>query len=143
MVKYLVKRKMKNGVDIKNKKALVYTGGVLVGVGGYFAYKAIKNKRMNKNFNCCNDYKNESYYYDDYDSRAYCCDEDMDNFDDDLKCKVDEFNSNRIIEENCTNVSKEELEGYVNKAIEEREHEEREENKHRPGVGIHYDDIKH
>ena len=96
MIKYLVKRTVKNEMLENSKKIAFYTGIAAVStVGGYISYKAIKKMRSRK--------EDEIEYleYEEYDS------DDLENEleKDELKEKVEEFNSRRICHENCEDAS--------------------------------------
>ena len=121
MIKYLIKKKMKKEAEENGKKALIYTGAILTGVGAYFSYKAIKNYRINKELE-------EERYLEDSEYEIYNYDNDLESKkeDEELEEKVNEFNSRRINCETCPQVSKEELESYV-KDSEEHKKEEKEE----------------
>ena len=106
MVKYLIKKKMKKENEENGKKALIYSGAVLTGVGAYFSYKAIKNHKLNKELE-------EESYLEDSEYEIYNYDKEKDE-NNDLEEKVKEFNSRRINYDNCPQVSKEDLENYVN-----------------------------
>lgn len=116
MVKYLVKRKMKKESQKNGKKALIYTGAVLTGVGAYFSYRAIKNHKINKELEeeqFLEDSEYELYNYEDEEKEE-------------LQEKVNEFNSKRINGDEYPHTSKEQLESYV-KESEEYKKEEKDE----------------
>ena len=105
MIKYLVKRTVKNEMLENSKKIAFYTGIAAVStVGGYISYKAIKKMRSRK--------EDEIEYleYEEYDS------DDLENEleKDELKEKVEEFNSRRICHENCEDASPGEIEKHIN-----------------------------
>ena len=112
MIKYLVKRKVKNEMLENSKKIAFYTGIAAVStVGGYISYKAIKKMRSRK--------EDEIEYleYEEYDS------DDLENEleKDELKEKVDEFNSRRICHENCEDASPGEIEKHINAIKDDKE----------------------
>ena len=107
MIKYLVKRKVKNEMLENSKKIAFYTGIAAVStVGGYISYKAIKKMRSRK--------EDEIEYleYEEYDS---------DDLDNELKEKVEEFNSRRICHENCEDASPGEIEKHINSIKDDKE----------------------
>jgi hypothetical protein len=118
MVKYLIKKKMKKENEKNGKKALIYSGAVLTGVGAYFSYKAIKNHKLNKELE-------EESYLEDSEYEIYNYDKEKDE-NNDLEEKVKEFNSRRINYDNCPQVSKEELENYVNESEVHKKEEKNE-----------------
>ena len=112
MIKYLIERKIKNEMLEKSKKAAFYTGVATVSaVGVYISYKTIKKMKSRK--------KDEIEYleYEEYES---------DNLEDklekdELKEKVDEFNSRRICCENCEDSSSEEIKKHINSIKDDKE----------------------
>ncbi|MCR8744983.1 hypothetical protein [Romboutsia lituseburensis] len=112
MVKYLIKKKMKKEAEEKGKKALIYTGAVLTGVGAYFSYRAIKNRRINQELE-------EERFLEDSEYEIY----NYENEDDQLEEKVKEFNARRINFDDSNHSSKEELESYVKESEEIKENE--------------------
>lgn len=113
MVKYLVKKKMKKEAEEKGKKALIYTGAVLTGVGAYFSYRAIKNHKINKELE-------EERFLEDSEYEIYNYENDEKS---ELEEKVKEFNSRRINFDDSNHSSKEELESYVKESEEIKEDE--------------------
>lgn len=110
MIKYLIKKKMKKEAEQNGKKVLIYSGAILTGVGAYFSYRAIKNHKLNKELE-------EGNYLEDSEYEIYNYDNDNEKDENnDLDEKVKEFNSRRINYDNCTQVSKEDLESYVNES---------------------------
>ena len=129
MIKYLVKRTVKNEMLENSKKIAFYTGIAAVStVGGYISYKAIKKMRSRK--------EDEIEYleYEEYDS------DDLENEleKDELKEKahagkwhrqvsllsfekVEEFNSRRICHENCEDASPGEIEKHINSIKDDKE----------------------
>ena len=109
MIKYLVKRKVKNEMLENSKKIAFYTGIAAVStVGGYISYKAIKKMRSRKE---------DEIEYLEYDS------DDLENEleKDELKEKVEEFNSRRICHENCEDASPGEIEKHINSIKDDKE----------------------
>lgn len=100
MIKYFLNKKVQKEVEEKGKKAVIYAGAIMTGVGVYFSYKAMKNYRKKK-------------YIDDLNYLSFEQYEEV-NEDSELEKKVKEFNSKRINCENCTDVSKEEMIKYAN-----------------------------
>ena len=112
MIKYLVKRKVKNEMLENSKKIAFYTGiAAVYTVGGYISYKDIKKMRSRK--------EDEIEYleYEEYDS------DDLENEleKDELIEKVDEFNSRRICHENCEDASPREIEKHINSIKDDKE----------------------
>ena len=111
MIKYLIKRKVKNEMLENSKKIAFYTGVAASTAGVYISYKAIKKMRSRK--------KDEIEYleYEEYKS------DELDNEleKDELKEKVDEFNSRRICCENCEDASPEEMEKHINSIKDDKE----------------------
>ena len=108
MIKYLVKRTVKNEMLENSKKIAFYTGIAAVStVGGYISYKAIKKMRSRKDY----------LEYEEYDS------DDLENEleKDELKEKVEEFNSRRICHENCEDASPGEIEKHINSIKDDKE----------------------
>ena len=99
MIKYLIERKIKNEMLEKNKKVAFYTGVATVSaVGVYISYKTIKKMKSRKK------------------------DELEDKLEkDELKEKVDEFNSRRICCENCEDSSSEEIKKHINSIKDDKE----------------------
>lgn len=96
MIKYLIKKKIQKETQENSKKALIYAGAVMTGVGLYFSYKSIQNCRKNKYI--------DEFDYLDFDEYNKQKEEEYE-----LEQKIKEFNSKRINSENCTDVSKEEM----------------------------------
>lgn len=118
MVKYLLKKKMKKQTEENGKRAFIYGGAVLTGAGAYFSYRAIKNRKLNKDLkeeSYLNDSEYEIYNYDKEKEENY-----------DLEEKVKEFNSRRIHYDNCQQASKDELRNYVNESEVYKEGEKNE-----------------
>ncbi len=118
MVKYLIKKKMKKKAEENGKKSLIYAGAVLTGVGAYFSYRAIKNRKLNKE-------SEEENYLEDSEYEIYNYDKEKDE-NNDLEEKVKEFNSRRINYDNCPQVSREDLESYVNESEVHKKEEKNE-----------------
>ena len=112
MIKYLVKRKVKNEMLEKSKKVALYTGIAAVStVGGYISYKAIKKMRSRR------EDKIEYLEYEEYDS------DDLENEleKDELKEKVNEFNFRRICCENCEDALPGEIQKHINSIKDDKE----------------------
>ena len=105
MIKYMIKRKVKNELVENRKKVALYTGLAAASATGiYISYKLIKKIKD----------KNE----DDFNYLEYDEDEEFRQFEkeldkQELKEKVDEFNSRRICSENCDDSSPEEMTKYI------------------------------
>lgn len=125
MLKYLIKKEIEKEATQKGKKAVIYTGIVLAGVGAYFTYKAIKNR--NKFYD---EFDDIEYLNDDVCECEDCnCKRDTnyknqykkeDELEDELEEKIEEINSRRINYQNCPHVSKEDLDQYVNNIENEK-----------------------
>lgn len=108
MIKCMVKRKVKNEVLEKRKKIAMYAGLVTLSTAGvYLSYKAIK-KITNK-------HKDDIQYLEYEEDKI----EDFEN--EELKEKVDEFNSRRICSENCKDPSPEEMNKYIDSIKDDKE----------------------
>lgn len=119
MIKYLVKRKVENELMKNSKKIAMYTGvGVAVlGTGAYFSYKTIKRRK---------DLREEIQYLEDEEYEINNFEEDLEK--QELKDKVDEFNSRRICCENCEDASQDELKKYVDSISEDKKNVKIDEN---------------
>nr|WP_317331679.1 hypothetical protein [uncultured Romboutsia sp.] len=112
MIKYIIKRKVKNEMLENSKKIVFYTGVAAVStLGVYISYRAIKKMRSRK--------EDEIEYleYEEFDLG------DMKNEleKDELKEKVDEFNSRRICCENCEDASPEEIKKHIDSIKDDKE----------------------
>lgn len=111
MIKYFIKRKVENEMLIKGKKIAFYTGVATIStVGIYLSYKTIKKMIGNK--------EDEIQYleYEEYEEDKLNSLES-----DDLKEKVNEFNSRRICSENCEDSSPEEMIKQINSIKDDKE----------------------
>ena len=105
MIKYMIKRKVKNEMLENRKKIAIYTGiSVASTAGVYFSYKAIKKIK--------NKHKDEIQYLECKKDKINVFENDLEY--NELKEKVDEFNSRRICCENCEDSSPKEMNRYVN-----------------------------
>ncbi|MGL6107269.1 hypothetical protein [Romboutsia sp.] len=111
MIKYLVKKKVQKEAEEKGKKAIIYAGAIMTGVGVYFSYKAIQNHRQKKYIDDLNYLSFEEYDAEKHEEKE----------DDELEKIVKEFNSNRISCENCTDVPQEEMIKYANTIKDSKE----------------------
>lgn len=111
MIKYFIKRKVENEMLIKGKKIAFYTGVATIStVGIYLSYKTIKKMIGNK--------EDEIQYleYEEYEE------DELNSLEsDDLKEKVNEFNSRRICSENCEDSSPEEMIKQINSIKDDKE----------------------
>lgn len=97
-----------------NKKTLIYAGGiVLAGIGLYASYKAVKSFMVNKEYKDDLDYLESLENEDDLEYGYYDYSEETITEDDELKEKIDEFNSRRLNTENEEIVSPNELNSYI------------------------------
>lgn len=97
-----------------NKKTLIYAGGiVLAGIGLYASYKAVKYFMVNKEYKDDLDYLESLENKDDLEYGYYDYSEETITEDDELKEKIDEFNSRRLNTENEEIVSPNELNSYI------------------------------
>ena len=107
MVKYFIEKKIEKEVEQNGKKALIFTGVILTGIGAYASYKAIKKYMTNLKQD---DNESEHYLIDsEYEIYNY-----EDNEKNELEEKVNEFNSRRINSDNSNHVSQEDMANYVN-----------------------------
>lgn len=108
MIKYLIKRKVKNEMLENGKKIAFYTGVAAVSTAGvYLSYRTIKKMRNNN--------KDEIQYLEDGE-------DELNNLEsEDLKAKVEEFNSRRICSENCEDASPEEMIKQINSIKDDKE----------------------
>ena len=112
MIKYLIKRKVKNEMLENGKKIAFYTGVAAVStIGVYLSYKTMK-KMMNKKEDEIEYLEYEEYETDNLEN-------DLEK--DELKAKVDEFNSRRICCENCEDSSPEEMTKHINSIKDDKE----------------------
>lgn len=108
MIKYFIKRKVKNEMLENSKKIAFYTGVAVVSTAGaYLSYRTIKKMR-NKN-------EDEIQYLE------YGEDELNNLENDELKAKINEFNSRRICSENCEDASPEEMIKQINSIKDDKE----------------------
>ncbi|WP_122639398.1 hypothetical protein [Romboutsia sp. Marseille-P6047] len=133
MIKYLATKFLEKQAEKRweeNKKIIMYTGiTILTGLGAYFSYKKIKNYILDREMS---DELNYLDYLEDEESYDKECDEIYNKKDEDeeLKEKIDEFNSRRLSYENDEIVSPKELNHYIDQIkvdkcdIEEEEFEE-------------------
>lgn len=118
MITYFLKKKIEKEAEQHGKKIMIYAGIALAGAGVYGVYRTIKNSR--------NNFKQEEFKY--YSNKDYDEDEYAGLFDQaiekvekqeaqqkELEEKVEEFNSRRINSENCPDVSKEEMQDFLDK----------------------------
>lgn len=111
MIKYFIKRKVENEMLIKGKKIAFYTGVATIStVGIYLSYKTIK-KMISNNEDEIQYLEYETYEEDELNSLES----------DDLKEKVNEFNSRRICSENCEDSSPEEMIKQINSIKDDKE----------------------
>ena len=135
MITHLITKKVKDKAMKKTKKALIYSGIVLTGIGAICSYNSIKKLKKNnvKDVNnneyeiklipkkCGCNHKHKSL-----NKKSKCaCDshvedvitefKDLHPEDAELKEMVKEFNSQRITEENTPNASKYEMNSKLNK----------------------------
>jgi len=117
MIRQLATKALKNEAEQvcdDNKKTLIYAGGiVLAGIGLYASYRAVKHFMVDKQYKEDLDYLeslNDNLDYDYYDNDDENISEDQQ-----LKEKVDEFNSRRLNSENEEIVSPNELNSYIEK----------------------------
>ena len=107
MVKYFIEKKIEKEVEQNGKKALIFTGAILTGIGAYASYKAIKKYMTNLK----QDDNESEHYLIDSEYEIYNYD---DNEKNELEEKVNEFNSRRINSDNSNHVSQEDMANYVN-----------------------------
>lgn len=108
MIKYFIKRKVKNEMLENSKKIAFYTGVAVASTAGvYLSYRTIKKMR-NKN-------EDEIQYLEDGEYEL----NNLEN--DELKAKVNEFNSRRICSENCEDASPEEMIKQINSIKDDKE----------------------
>ena len=115
MIRQLATKALKNEAEQvcdDSKKTLIYVGGiVLAGIGLYASYRAVKHFMVDKQYEEDLDYLeslNDNLDYDNYDYSDENISEDQQ-----LKEKVDEFNSRRLNSENEEIVSPNELNSYI------------------------------
>jgi len=116
MIEYIIKRKAKNEILENRKKISFYTGLAVASTAGiYFSYKAIK-KIKNRN--------EDKIQYLEYNEDG------LNDFKDELKEKVEEFNSRRICCKNCEDASPEEMNKYINLIDDDKKNLEINENEY-------------
>lgn len=124
MINYLLKKKIEKDVEEQGKKAMVYAGIALAGLGAYCVYKAVKNSRMNFEEEKLKYLNNKSYDEDEYaelfDQAIEEEEEKQDAKQKELEKKVEEFNSRRISFENCPHVSQEEMQDFLDKIKDDK-----------------------
>jgi len=119
MIKYIIKRKVKNEMLENRKKIAFYIGLAAASTAGaYLSYKVIKKIRN----------KNEIQYLEYEEDELNDFNDQLNN--DELKEKVDEFNSRRICCENCEDVSPEEMTKYINSIEDDKKNVEINENEY-------------
>lgn len=116
MIRQLATKALKNEAEQvcdDSKKTLIYAGGiVLAGIGLYASYRAVKHFMVDKQYKEDLDYL-ESLQNDDLDYDHYDYNDENISEDQQLKEKVDEFNSRRLNSENEEIVSPNELNSYI------------------------------
>ena len=105
MIKYMIKRKVKNEMLDYRTKIAIYTGISLASTAGvYFSYKTIKKiKKKQKNDIQDLECKNDKINVLENDSQQ-----------NELKEKIEEFNSRRICSDNSEDSSPKEMDKYIN-----------------------------
>ena len=122
MIKYMIKRKVKNEILENRKKIAVYTGLAAAAstAGVYISYKTIKKMKNRK--------KDQIQYLEYEEDEINDFENELEN--DELKEKVDEFNSRRICCENCEDSSPKEMNKYINSIKDDKENMEINENEY-------------
>ena len=116
MIKYLIAKKVKDEAMKKTKKALIYSGIVLTGIGAICSYKVIKKMKHNNEENetklipescgCgCHSHKEDTVTG----FKEIQPEETV------LEEKIKEFNSQRITDENTPDASTDEMKSKLNK----------------------------
>ena len=116
MIKYLITKKVKDEAMKKTKKALIYSGIVLTGIGAICSYKVIKKMKHNNKENetklipescgCgCHSHKEDTVTG----FKEIQPEETV------LEEKIKEFNSQRITDENTPDASTDEMKSKLNK----------------------------
>lgn len=116
MIKYLITKKVKDEAMKKTKKALIYSGIVLTGIGAICSYKVIKKMKDNNEENetklipescgCgCHSHKEDTVTG----FKEIQPEETV------LEEKIKEFNSQRITDENTPDASTDEMKSKLNK----------------------------
>lgn len=121
MIKYLIAKVAQEEAErrMKDKRMMMYAAvGVLAGVGAYVSYRAIKNcmadRELEEDLEYLQSYEDEldqDYYENEYIKEKTKKREEAE--DEELREKVDEFNSRRLNFENEGIVSPKELSHYV------------------------------
>jgi hypothetical protein len=113
MINYILKKKIEKETQQHTKKLMMFTGAVLASVGAVCAYKSIK-RRLDE----FEDFELEEFE-NDFDEEEYIklFDESLEN--EQMKEKVDEFNSRRITSKNCIDSSQREMQSFIDKAKDE------------------------
>lgn len=125
MIKYLITKKVKDESMKKTKKALIYSGIVLTGIGAICSYNVIKKMKYNNEQNE-QDTNNDQYKTKLIPESCGCgChshkEETVTGFKEiqpeeiELEEKIKEFNSQRITDENTPDASKDEMQSKLNK----------------------------
>lgn len=116
MMKYFVDKKIEQEVNQSGKKAIIFTGAILTGIGMYASYKIMK-KYIKKTRQDDND--SEQYLIDgEYDIYNY--DDIEENEKSELEEKIGEFNSRRISSDN-NHASQEDMSNYINSTPDTRD----------------------
>lgn len=116
MIKYLITKKVKDESMKKTKKALIYSGIVLTGIGAICSYNVIKKMKHNNEENetklipescgCgCHSHKEDTVI-------GF---KEIQPEETELEEKIKEFNSQRITDENTPDASKDEIQSKLNK----------------------------
>lgn len=116
MIKYLITKKVKDEAMKKTKKALIYSGIVLTGIGAICSYNVIKKMKHNNEENetklipescgCgCHSHKEDTVTG----FKEIQPEETV------LEEKIKEFNSQRITDENTPDASTDEMKSKLNK----------------------------
>lgn len=134
MIKYLITKKVKDKAMKKTKKALIYSGIVLIGIGAVCSYKSMKKMKQN-NEQDTNNEENETKLIPEAcgcgnhhgkSKNGGCeCNSHKENIitgfkeiqpeETELEEKIKEFNSQRITDENTPDASTEEMQSKLNK----------------------------
>lgn len=131
MIKYLIKRKVKNEMLENSKKIAFYTGVAAVStVGVYLSYKTIKKMRTRD--------EDEFQYLEDGEDELNNIENEFEK--DELKEKVDEFNARRICCENCEDASPEEMTKQINSIKDDKENMEIDEHEYESEEYENYED---
>ena len=127
MINCMEKRKIKNEVLENRKKIAMYAGAITLSTAGvYLPYKAIKKIK--------NKHKDDIQYLEYEEDKT----EDFEN--QELKEKIDEFNSRRICSENHKDSSPEEINKYTHSIKDDKENVEINENEYESEKYENYED---